>query len=63
MTGSFEFVDAEHLRIKMTSSSVDRKTGTKMVDNAEGVCRLDVQGNTLTLVEENGTVSHYIRTR
>ena len=63
LTGSFEFVDADRVRIKITTSSVDRQAGVKMVDNAEGVCRLDVQRDLLTLTEENGTASHYRRAK
>jgi hypothetical protein len=63
LTGGFEFLDGDRVRIRMTSSSVDQKAGIKMVDNAEGVCRLDVQGDLLTLTEENGNANHYRRMR
>jgi hypothetical protein len=62
LTGSFEFLDADRVRIKMTISSVDR-AGVKMVDNAEGICRLEVQGDWLALTEENGPASRYHRTK
>lgn len=63
LSGSFEFIDSQHIRIKITSTSVDRQSGVKMVDNAEGICRLDVKGDSLTLTEENGTANHYSRNR
>jgi hypothetical protein len=63
LTGSFEFLDADRVRIKMATSSVDRQAGIKMVDNAEGVCRLKVDGDLLTLTDEDGTANHYRRTK
>ena len=62
-TGSFEFLDPDRVRMKMTTSSVDKKAGVRMVDNAEGICRLQVHGDLLTLTEENGTANHYRRSK
>ena len=60
MTGNFEFVDAEHVRMKTTVSAVDGQTGNKLVDSAEGICKIQVQGDVLTLVEQaGGAAAHY----
>jgi hypothetical protein len=56
-TGSFEFVDADHVRIKTTTS--EGKGATRFVDNSEGTCKIDVQGNSLTLTEPDGALSKY----
>ena len=60
MTGNFEFVDAEHVRMKTTVSAVDGQTWNKLVDSAEGICKIQVQGDVLTLVEPaGGAAVHY----
>ena len=51
ITGTFEFVDSDHVRMKQTVSSEDRKTGSKMVDNSEGLCRVEFKVIRLNLTE------------
>ena len=61
LTGTFKLLEANHVQITMTSSSVDKRTGVKVVDNAAGVCRFDVNGTSLTLTEADGTATHFQR--
>ena len=63
LTGSFELLDSDRIRMKLTTSSEDRQAGIKMVDNAEAVCRLKIDRGLLTLTDEDGTVNHYRRTK
>jgi len=63
LTGSFELVDPEHVRMQMTMSSSDARTGQKMVDNSEGVFKLEVKGDSMAITEEGGSVTQFRRVR
>ena len=62
LTGSFEFIDADHVRIKTTISQ-EQPNGSKFVDNAEVVCQFKVEGDLLTLSEQGGASSHFRRAK
>jgi len=62
LTGQFELIDKDHVKLVMTSSSVD-KTGVIARDTMSTLCKFEVQGATLTLIEEDGLSQQYSRAR
>ena len=61
VSGKFAFVDAEHIRLELTTSSEDKAKGLRFVDNSTGVVKVAVNGDELVMTEPNGSAIHYQR--
>jgi hypothetical protein len=63
ISGTFEPLGDDRFRLKMDITALDKQTGTKTVDHSEGVCKIEVQGDELAIIEEGGPTIHYKRKR
>ncbi len=63
VTGKFAFIDADHIKLELTTSSVDKASGVRSVDHGSGVAEIAVQGDSLDLIDEDGPLIHYQRVR
>lgn len=61
ITGTYEFIGSDRIRLNMTTTSVDEASGMRMVDNASGTCRFVVERDVLVLKEEGGAETRYRR--
>ena len=61
VSGKFAFVDAEHIRLELTTSSEDKAKGLRFVDHSTGVAKVAVNGDELVMTEPNGPTIHYQR--
>ncbi len=59
VSGTFTFIDPEHMKLEMTTTSADKTSGVIAVDRASGVCKVLVEGDLLTMTDEGGSVLHY----
>jgi hypothetical protein len=58
ITGSFTLLDDERIQLEFTITSKDN-AGNLTVDKASGTCKLVATGDSLTLVEPDGTMKAY----
>jgi hypothetical protein len=63
VSGTFAFLDADHIKVDLTTTAEDKAKGLRFVDHASGVAKIVVQGDTLTMTEENGSAKHYQRAK
>ncbi len=63
LTGHFEFVDNDHVRLLMSSSSLDKKTGVRAEGTMIALCKFEVRGGTLTMTDEDGSTHQYRKAR
>ncbi len=61
--GSYMFVDEDHVRLSLTVKSFDLKTGNLGIDHSAGVCRVQVNSDSLVLTDESGSAKKYRRSR
>ena len=61
VSGKFAFVDAEHVKIELTTTSEDKTKGVRLVDQGAGVAKIAVHGDDLSMTEEDGQAMHYKR--
>ena len=61
VSGDFAFVDAEHIRLDLTTSSEDKAKGLRFVDHSTGVAKVAVNGDELVMTEPNGSAIYYQR--
>jgi|SRR5690348_17343063 len=61
VSGKFAFVDADHVKVDLTTTSEDKAKGVRFVDHATGVAKIVVSGDELSMTEENGSAIHYQR--
>ena len=61
VTGKFTFVDAGHMKVETTTISEDKAAGVAVVDKVSGVYKVVMQGDSLTMTEGSGSVTHYQR--
>jgi len=59
VTGKFTFIDADHMKVETTITS--NAGSVTVVDKATGVYKVAVQGDSLTMTEDNGSAIHYQR--
>jgi hypothetical protein len=61
VSGKYVFIDADHVKLELTTSSQDQARGVRMVDHATGVARIRIQGDELSLIDEGGSATRYRR--
>ena len=61
VSGNFAFVDAEHIRLELTTSSEDKAKGLRFVDHSTGVAKVALNGDELVMTEPNGSAIYYQR--
>jgi hypothetical protein len=61
VSGNFASVDAEHIRLDLTTSSEDKAKGLRFVDHSTGVVKVAVNGDELVMTEPNGSAIYYER--
>jgi hypothetical protein len=63
LTGHFEFVDNDHVRLLMSSSSLDKNSGVRAEGTMIALCKFEVRGGTLTMTDQDGSTHQYRKTR
>ena len=63
VTGKFAFVDADHIKVELTTTSVDKAKGIRSVDHGSGVVEIVVQGDSLDIIDGDGPPTHYQRVK
>ena len=61
VSGKFAFVDADHVKLELTTTSEDKAKGLRFVDRAAGIAKILVKGDELSITEEGGSATHYQR--
>ena len=63
VAGTFAFVDADHIKVELTTTSEDKAKGIRFVDRGSGIAKIAVRGDALTMTEEDGSAIRYQRVK